>query len=503
MKLLFMAAAVNSFYFASAVPSQDSRLLLAAEISSHIRQALADDQRHQTVVMVYLKERANLSGAENMIVKADKTRFVHGKLLEIAKRTQEGLVQLLKQRGLFFRRFYITNAIAIYNPSLELLEEISKRTEVDRLSLDPHIARDKTKKTVVPETQSVGGIEPALRSIGVDKVWSELGVKGRGIVIGGQDTGVQFDHPALVRQYRGRNANGSFDHDYNWLDAIFKRTNKSSKNKCGYATSEPCDDGEHGTHTLGTIVGDDAKGNQIGLAPEAQWIACRNMDDGDGRPSLYIDCFQFFMAPYKIGGDPFTDGDPSKAAHIINNSWGCPESEGCEGWEMDEVLKAMKAAGILVVVSAGNEGPSCATMSAQPASHGLSALSVGAYDHRFDRIAYFSSRGPTTFDQQVGPDVVAPGVSIRSSVPNNRYEGGWMGTSMAGPHVAGVAALMWSANPALIGQVDTTIEIIRRTATPKESSQECGGVSGKAIPNAVFGYGVVNAYEAVRSALAR
>jgi subtilisin family serine protease len=170
---------------------------------------------------------------------------------------------------------------------------------------------------------------------------------------------------------------------------------------------------------------------------------------------------------------------------------------------MDEVLKSMKAAGILVVVSAGNEGPGCGTMSAQPASHGLNALTVGAYDYRFERIAYFSSRGPTSFDQQVGPDVVAPGVAIRSSVPGKRYEGGWMGTSKAGPHVAGVATLMWSANPALKGNIDETINIIRKTATPKESSQECGGVSGKAIPNAVFGYGVVNAYEAVRAAMAR
>jgi len=471
----------------------------ATSLSPVVIDALNNNKGAEPVILVFLKERANLTQTEHFSLKEEKTKYVHDQLLEVANRTQSELVKYLDGKKLFYKRFYITNAIAVYSPTMEVVKELAARPEVEKISLDPNIKM--SDPIVAPQTiqkTSRRGIEAALVSIGVDKVWKEFNVTGKGIILASQDTGIQFDHPALARQYRGAKADGTVNHDYNWYDAIVRRTNVKSENSCGYDTKSPCDDGSHGTHTLGTMLGDDRAGNQVGLAPDAQWVACRNMDDGDGRPSLYIDCFQFFMAPYPIGGDAFKDGDVSKAVDIINNSWGCPDTEGCGGWEMDEVLKAMKAAGILVVVSAGNEGPDCGTMKDQPSSHGASVLSVGAWDYRMDRIASFSSRGPTTFDHQIGPDVVAPGVGIRSAVPGGGYEGGWMGTSMAGPHVAGLAALLWSADQSLIGQIDRTIEIIRSTATPKETTQECGGISGKAIPNAVFGHGVINAYEAVR-----
>ncbi len=494
MKALKIAA-----FFAAAILSSQN-LWAAAFIAPSLERVMNDESRPETVVMVFLKEKANLTEAQNILTKEEKTRYVYDKLLEVAKSSQANLVKYLDSKNLFYRRFYITNAIAVYSPTRQHINEMAEMPEVRKLSLDPTIRRESEKRDLFMEKQARRGIEPALRSIGVDRIWSEFKVKGDGIIVASQDTGIDWDHPALIGKYRGYHGANHVEHDYNWHDAIIKRTNQSSQNSCGYATAAPCDDGEHGTHTLGTVVGE-AGDNQIGLAPEAKWIACRNMDDGDGRPSLYIDCFQFFLAPHPVGGDPFEQGDPSKAADIINNSWGCPETEGCEGWEMEEVLKAMKAAGILVVVSAGNEGPGCGTMDDQPASHGLSVLSVGAYDHRMNRIASFSSRGPTSFDNQAGPDVVAPGVSIRSAVPGGGYAGGWSGTSMAGPHVAGVATLMWAANPALIGQIDQTIQIIRETATRKTTSQVCGNVRGDAIPNAVFGYGVVNAYEAVKRAV--
>ncbi len=152
-------------------------------------------------------------------------------------------------------------------------------------------------------------------------MWA-AGYTGQGAVIGGQDTGYDWDHPALKNQYRGWNG-ASADHDYNWHDAIHV-----TGSICGANSPEPCDDDDHGTHTMGTMVGDDGLGNQIGMAPGARWIGCRNMNDGVGTPATYTECYEWFIAPYPVGGTP-DQGDPSKAPDVINNSWGCPPSEGC------------------------------------------------------------------------------------------------------------------------------------------------------------------------------
>jgi subtilisin family serine protease len=332
-----------------------------------------------------------------------------------------------------------------------------------------------------------------------DQVWSQLGITGKGIIIGAQDTGYQFDHPALVKQYRG-NTNGKFDHNYNWHDAVSNPLN-GQVSKCGYKLAVPCDDDQHGTHTLGTMVGLDGN-KKIGMAPDAKWIGCRNMGAGFGSPSTYIDCFQFFLAPYPIKGNPLTDGKPDLAPHVINNSWACPPNEGCKGWEIYNVVEALTKAGVLVVVSAGNEGSSCWTIANPAAQYSLNTLTVGALDHRNSKIADFSSRGPSKFDGGIGPDVTAPGVNVLSSVPGGRYEqANWSGTSMAGPHVVGLVALMLSANPKLIGNLDAITDIIRKTATPLYTNQTCGGLTSTSLPNNTFGYGAINALTAVKSAL--
>ena len=170
------------------------------------------------------------------------------------------------------------------------------------------------------------------------------------------------------------------------------------------------------------------------------------------------------------------------------------------GDEILPVLENLRAAGIMVVASAGNDGSSCKTIKSPPASHSVDTLSVGAHDHRDGDIASFSSRGPSAFDGEQGPDVTAPGVQVRSAVPGGGYgEFMWSGTSMAGPHVVGQVALMWSADESLIGDIERTVEIVRATATAKISSQTCAGISGGATPNNTFGWGLINAYKAVSS----
>src|SRR5690606_10163963 len=133
--------------------------------------------------------------------------------------------------------------------------------------------------------------------------------------------------------------------------------------------------------------------------PNAKWIACRNMDGGNGTPATYLECFEWLLAPYAYGKNPMVDGNPAMAPHVINNSWGCPPEEGCTGDEILPALQAMKAAGIMVVVSAGNDGPGCGTIQSPPAIHSALSFSVGAYNHRGSgSIATFSSRGPSSFD---------------------------------------------------------------------------------------------------------
>ena len=245
---------------------------------------------------------------------------------------------------------------------------------------------------------------------------------------------------------------------------------------------------------MGTMVGDDGVGNQIGMAPAARWIGCRNMNEGLGSPASYAECYQWFIAPTDLGDN---HPDPTKAPDVINNSWGCTPTEGCTEPEiLRQVVQNVRAAGILTVHSAGNEGPACSTVR-EPAGIYEESFSIGATDAD-DKIAYFSSRGPVTVDgsQRLKPNVTAPGVDIRSSVPGGGYEDGWSGTSMAAPHVAGLVALLLSAQPVLKGQVDTLETLIESTAITLTTAQNCGGVAGHAIPNNTYGWGRVDALAA-------
>src|SRR5205085_7688764 len=117
---------------------------------------------------------------------------------------------------------------------------------------------------------------------------------------------------------------------------------------CGTDSVLPCDDSGHGTHTMGTAVGSDGGTNKIGMAPGAKWIGCRNMDRGVGTPARYIECMEFFLAPYPVGGTP-AQGDPNLAPDITTNSWGCPPSEGCSATTLQAAVEAQRAAGIFMV----------------------------------------------------------------------------------------------------------------------------------------------------------
>lgn len=444
-------------------------------------------------ILVFLKARANLSSVNSRGDKTVRNQQVYDLLREKAIESQKPLIALLEKKKKSYQQYYITNVVLVKNASPALVTEISNRADVRKILSNPKIANQ-----IQPHTlQDVRGRPVASNIIysGAKKVWDELKVTGKGIVIAGQDTGVEWDHPALINQYRGYSKKRT-SHDYSWHDAV----HNSPNNSCGSDTQAPCDDNQHGTHTIGTVVGSDGGENEIGVAPGSKWIACRNMDAGLGTPATYLECFEYFLAPYPYGGNALKDGDPTKSPHVINNSWSCPESEGCQGEEFLPVLKALEKAGIMVVVSAGNDGPSCGTLYNPPAHHSGDVLSVGALNHSTEKIAGFSSRGPSGFDGKVGPHVAAPGVNIKSAIPGKKYaQAGWSGTSMAGPHVVGQVALMWSANPKLIGDIEKTRAIIIKTAKKKDAEKSCGE-DVTARPNNTYGYGIIDIYASVKEA---
>lgn len=424
-------------------------------------------------------------------------RFAHrvaaqvDRLRSRADISQASLLDELRARGVPHRAFWVANVVQVRATS-ETLQWLAQRDDVVALAADAQVGARLPEPALESKRlpSAVEAVEWGVTRVRAPQVWA-LGYRGQGVVVGGQDTGYQWDHPALRAQYRGWNGSLA-NHDHNWRDAI---TGGAFNAPCGFASPAPCDDHNHGTHTMGTAVGDDAGANQIGVAPEARWIGCRNMNSGDGTPSTYLDCLQWFLAPTRIDG---SDPRPDLAPHVMINSWGCPPEEGCtDPGILAEAVANAHEAGIFVAVSAGNAGSSCSTVTMPPAIY-PQAFTVGATDSS-DAIAGFSSRGPGP-DGRLHPDISAPGVGIRSSIRNGGY-GHSSGTSMAGPHVAGVAALLMSVDPTLIGDPDRVAALLRATARPATSGQSCPGFPGSQVPNAVFGHGHVDALAALAQLL--
>jgi subtilisin family serine protease len=448
----------------------------------------------QAEFLVLLADQADLSGADRLSTKEEKGRYVYRTLYDTAQATQKSLLIWLKAHSVEHRSFYIVNMIWVKG-NLDVALTLASRSDVRRVDGNPLIHNKLPEPSPFPDTDMIGApeaIEPGISYTNAPQVWA-MGYSGQGIVVGAQDTGYRWDHDALKSHYRGFDGSTA-NHNYNWHDSIH-----SGGGSCGPNSTIPCDDHGHGTHTAGTAIGDDGLGNQIGMAPGAKWIGCRNMDLGNGTPATYIECFEFFLAPYPVGGTP-AQGDPTKAPDVTTNSWGCPPSEGCNTASLQAAVAAQRAAGIVTVVAAGNSGPSCSSVVDPPAIYAES-FTVGALSTGTDSIASFSSRGPVTVDgsNRQKPDIAAPGTSTRSStkLAVNSY-GSLSGTSMATPHVAGAVALMLSAQPNLRGNVPA-IEGILRDSAVHINSALCS--SSGTWPNNVFGYGRLDAKAATDMAL--
>jgi subtilisin family serine protease len=459
-------------------------------IAARAWQATAQGRRADILITAH--GYPDLSPARNLRGKAAKTRFVARALMDYAERAQGRLRADLRARGLDFVPLWLTNQIAVRNADRALLRWLATHEDVAHVDLDVKTRGVQYKPLPRPIPHSPLSIEWGVQRVNAPQVWA-LGYTGQGIVVANLDTGVRWDHNALKPNYRGWNG-VTVTHDYNWFDAA---------PEFGPPSPVPQDLNGHGTHTTGTAVGNDGASNRIGVAPGARWIACRNMAGywGIGSVARYVACFQFALAPTDVNGN---SPNPDLSADITSNSWACDPNYGEEGCEVPTALitatQALRDAGIMVIAAAGNKGSECNTVNLSPATLDQ-AFTVGATNSS-DRIAGFSSRGPSTLTGRLKPDVVAPGVGVRSALAEstNSY-GSFSGTSMSTPHVAGVAALVWSAAPDLRGEVELTKDLLRRTARPlTTTTQTCGGIPGTNVPNNTYGYGLVDALAAVKAA---
>ncbi|MET9736182.1 S8 family serine peptidase [Streptomyces sp. NPDC006458] len=419
---------------------------------------------------VRLDSAADLAGATAKVkTKAKKGEAVLRAKTEHAEKSQARLRKLLKAAGADHTPFWISNSVQVTGDT-KLLKKIAALPEVSAVEADESLTLPKPLAGG-DAGPSVNSVDWNIAEIGADAVWNDFKVRGEGIVVANIDSGVQFDHPALAAQYRGRAADGTVSHDYNWFDPT---------RVC--APQTPCDGNGHGTHTMGTIVGDGGSG--IGVAPGAKWIAARGCEDTSCSRASLLAAGQWMLAPTDSKG---ANPRPDLAPDIINNSWG---GSGYDAWYLD-VVNAWNAAGIFTAMSNGNSGPQCNTTT----TPGIypNSYSSGAYDSN-GTIAYWSSRGSGR-DGEIKPNITAPGVGIRSAVPGDRYKL-LSGTSMASPHTAGVVALMWSAAPSLIHDIPATRALLDSTARDVNDTS-CGGT---ADDNNVFGEGKLDAYASVQAA---
>ena len=443
--------------------------------------------------LVMLKNRADLGPARGILTKEDKTAFVVERLKRVATVTQAPLIKVLEARGAEVRPFWIANAIWVRGDRNTLIS-MAQRSDVERI--DPNPRTSPPMPEAESSTRGPGMIEWNVSLIGADQIWA-LGYDGTGIVVGSQDSGFFWDHPALISSYRGWDG-VTADHNYNWHDTV--TSDVLAPPTCLSNSPAPCDDGfifPHGTYTMGVAVGDDDATRQIGVAPGAKWMGCRAFDLGGGTPATYMECFQWLIAPTDLAG---LNPDPSMAPHVVNNSWACIPAEGCNFDTLQTVVENVRAAGIVVVAAAGNDGNLCGTVQYPPAIYDAS-FTIGASDIN-DVIAAISSRGPVTIDgsNRLKPDLVAPGIAVASAVGIWDIIGGGVtydylaadGTSASAPHVVGAIALLLQARPDLIGNVDAIEALLRATAIPFGSNQPCGGLGPTVTPNHVYGHGRVD-----------
>ncbi|MEU4509570.1 S8 family serine peptidase [Nonomuraea wenchangensis] len=424
------------------------------------------EQDGKATFWVRMKGAADLSGARRAATKQAKAALVVESKTERAESAQQSLRKLLDARSADYTSYWIVNAVRV-TADEKLAAEIAKLPEVETIAPVRTLSLPKPDKATAEAR--VNAVEWNIDRIGAPRVWSETGNRGEGIVVATIDSGAQFDHPELAASYRGKNPDGTVTHDYNWFDPA---------RVC--PTSAPCDNNGHGTHVMGTMVG----ANGIGVAPGARWIAAKGCELNTCTDASLLAAGQWILAPTDASG---RNPRPDLAPDIVNNSWG---GDGYDPW-YKETVEAWVAAGIFPAFANGNEGPACDT-SGSPGQYVIS-YSAGGFD--VNNAVYARSSKGEGEGGETKPNIAAPAVNVRSSTPGGTYDS-YTGTSMASPHVAATVALIWSASPALQGDVANTRPLLDSTAVDVNDTS-CGGT---AADNNVWGEGRLDAYAAVNAA---
>jgi len=401
----------------------------------------AVDSEELVPVIITLADQPELPNTAGL-AKAQRNQRVVGSLRAHAARTQGPLIGFLNQRRgggavADIQPFWIFNGIAA-SVAPAVVAELEARDDVASVASDRVIA-------ISPAAAGDSPGEPNIDLVNAPAMWA-LGYTGAGVVVANMDSGVDVAHPDLNGSYRG----GS----NSWFDPHGEHPNG------------PIDLDGHGTATMGLMVGGDAGGTAIGMAPDATWIAVKAFDDtGNTTTSALHAGYQWLLDP---DGNPATADAPD----VVNNSWTF-SAPGCY-LDHQPDLQALRAAGIVPVFAAGNYGPG-ASSSRSPGNN-PEAFAVGATDNA-DAIASFSGRGPSPCGgDTLTPDIVAPGVGTRSADRFGLYNSP-DGTSFSAPHVSGALALLLSADSGL-------------SVGSQEAALIGGAVDlGAAGPDAVYGHG--------------
>jgi len=364
-----------------------------------------------TTVVVTLRPRADLTAVRgsNRAARLQDTIRALRATADSSQAPIRARLRTQSARGTVARTapLWVVNGISV-TATADVIRELATRADVASIAAD--------EIAVVP---AAGPAEPNLVTVGAPALW-DLGQTGQGVVVATLDSGVDMSHPDLASRWRGGTNS--------WFDPY------------GQHPTTPTDLSGHGTATTGVIVGGDAGGTSIGMAPGARWIAAKIFNDQGGATATAIhQAFQWVL-------DPDHDPSTADAPQVVNASWSIGAGPGCDlSFQPD--VRALVAAGILPVFAAGNYGSGGST-SASPANYPES-LAVGALNGN-GLVLSASSRGPSTCGGRSGvfPDVVAPGVDILTTDRYGLYQVA-SGTSVSAPHAAGALALLLGAFPGL------------------------------------------------------